>query len=130
MKSVLCLLFALCVSSACFAQTPSPAPIATPAAAAVVVPADAAPPQWLQDVIAGSEKLPTIGPIIAKGVLYLGSLGALVSLLLVFLLSAINIIASVVNFAGLSDFAAKLQAFKDGNLVYWLKYISFFNAQK
>lgn len=145
MKACLVLIFLFVITFTVhnsIAQTASPSPVvvngavSTPGLTApaptptVTVPEASTPPQWVLDVLASAQKLPTIGPIISKAVVYLGVLCSLLTGLVAFLLTGINALKGVVNLAGLADFAAKLEAFKDGKILYYLKFFSAFNAQK
>jgi hypothetical protein len=111
--------------------TPSNDP-GSPAAAApqVAVAEPSAPPAWAQEVVVAAEKLPVIGPIVSKILLYLGILGAIATATVGFLLGVLNTLMGVFNLAGLASAATKIAAFRDGKIMYWLKFISMFNAQK
>jgi hypothetical protein len=109
------------------APAPSPAaPAVTPAAVPAVPPA---PPAWALELLTTVEALPVVGPIVAKGLLYLGILSAILTSLVAFLLSALAGLKSVLNFAGLTTLTSALQSFQDGPIMYWLTYFSNFNAQ-
>lgn len=96
----------------------------------VAVAAPSAPPQWAQELIVAVEKLPVIGPFVSKALLYLGILGSIVTMAVGFILAVLNTLMGVLNIAGLVDFASKVAAFRDGKIMYWLKFLSLFNAQK
>lgn len=95
---------------------------------AVAIPA--APPQWAQDLMVGAEKLPVIGPIANKVLLYLGIVSALLTLLVTFLTSSLTVLSGAFTWVGLTSLSASLIAFRDGKVMYWIKYLSMFNAKK
>lgn len=123
---------ALQAQAAAASQTPQVTvqSAAVHADAAVVVPEPAAPPQWATDVLMTAAKLPIVGPYVSKALLYFGILAALISSLVGFLLGAVVILQKGFSAAGLANFAAVLAAFRDGKIMYWLKFFSNFNAQK
>lgn len=119
------------------AVDPSPAPVLTASpvptplpAGQVAVPEPAAPPQWAQDVISNAQKLPVIGPIVSKILLYLGIISAILTALIACLLTILMALSKAFSLAGLVGVAESITAFKDGKVMYWLKYLSMFNAQK
>lgn len=117
--------------AAAAAQAPvsaQPAAVAIPAA--VVVPEPAAPPQWATDVLVAASKLPVIGPIVSKGLMYLGILTAILTTLVGAILSILALLLGVFKSGGLVNAVAVIQAFRDGKIMYWLKYFSNFNAKK
>ncbi len=145
MKSSLVVLSVLLFSVFSFAQSPSPsasaspakmvaAPAATPAqilpAGDVAVAEPAAPPQWAENLLVSVQKLPVIGPIITKIMVWLGIVSAILTSLIAFLLTALSALSGVLNIAGLAQAADKIQLFKNGKIMYWLKYLSMFNAKK
>lgn len=130
---IVAMMFGLTAPS--WSQTPSPSPIPavspTPTpAVTTVVPADTAPPQWVQDVLVNSEALPVVGPVITKVLMYTGILATILTSLVAFLLAAIGSLSGIASMTGLTAFAAQLQAFKNGKIMYWITYLSMFNAQK
>lgn len=123
------------------ATLPSPTPKATPNPASiaqtmpintpvVVVAEPAAPPVWAQDVIMAAQKLPIIGPIVSKIFIYLGIVSSILTALVAFLLTVLSAASKVANISQLTDLANKIELFKDGKIMYWIKYLSMFNAQK
>lgn len=105
-------------------------PAAVEAPAAVVVPEPAAPPEWATKILLTASELPIVGPILSKALLYLGIFAALLTSLVGFLLGAIVILQKGFSAAGLAKFAAVLAAFRDGKIMYYLKFLSNFNAKK
>jgi hypothetical protein len=130
MKWILVFLFAFAMPIA-LAQ----APVASPSPVAVASPAPAAasvapqPPAWATELLQVVSGLPVVGPFVSKALLYVGILGALMTALVAFLLAASESIQQVTNWSGLSSFAAQVQAFQDGKIMYWLKTFSLFNAK-
>lgn len=116
-------------------------PTSTPAAVVQTVPVQApievvqvaepaAPPKWAEQLIVTAQDLPVIGPIVSKALVYLGIVSSIVTAVIACLLTILNALSGIANLAGLANFANKLQVFKDGKIMYWLKYISLFNAKK
>lgn len=103
-------------------------PPMAPAVVAVAEPA--APPMWAQDVMVSAEKLPVIGPVVTKAVLYFGILSALLTSFAAFVLSALAILQKAFSFAGLAKAASAIVAFQNSKFMYYLKFLSSFNAQK
>lgn len=113
------------------AQTPiTVQPSAFEAPSAVVVPEPAAPPEWATEVLLSASKLPVIGPYVAKFLLYLGILAALITTLVGATLSILATLKTGFNWAGLDKASAAIEAFRNGKIVYWLTYFSNFNAKK
>lgn len=141
MKSILFVFtFSLVLSLCSFshAQVPAASPAAivvTTITAPTPVPTvqvaePAAPPAWAIDLMMTAQNLPVVGPYISKALLYLGILSAILTSLIAFLLTAISALTGILNVAGLVNLATKLQIFRDGKVMYWLKFLSMFNAKK
>ena len=149
MKSAFAFLLVAFVAGSAIAQTaPSPAP-AAPVAAPVASPApiaasvpdtapapvmvkdiNAAPPTWVQDLAVSIKSLPVVGPIVVKALNWIAVIVSILTALCAFLMVALKALSSIMNIASLTNFAASLQAFQDGKIMYYLKYFSAFNAQK
>lgn len=119
--------------------SPSPSPSASPIGVVVhslpqvqmvAVAEPAAPPSWAQDLMISAQKLPVIGPVVSKALLYLGILSSILTLLAGFLLGAIKVLSGVFNYAGLGALAQSISDFENGPFMYYLKYFSLFNANK
>lgn len=113
----------------------APAPVMTPVPPGVSLPAVAvaepsAPPLWAQDIIVAAEKLPFIGPVVAKVLLWCGILSGVLTTLVGALLGVLNLLLGAFNLAGLTNASSWLVAFRDGKVMYWLKFFSMFNAKK
>lgn len=106
--------------------------IAAPAAPTpmVAVPEVSAPPSWAQDLMVNAQKLPVIGPIVSKALLWLGIISSILTLIVGFLMAGVQVLMGAFNYAGLTAFVEKLAAFQSGKIMYWLKYLSLFNAKK
>ncbi len=94
------------------------------------VPEVSAPPVWAQDLMVTAGKLPIIGPVVSKVMLYLGIVSSILTLFCGFLISAIGIVSQSLKYAGLENAVATLGAFQNGKFMYYLKFFSLFNAQK
>jgi hypothetical protein len=105
-------------------------PMGTPPGPGVAVPQAAAPPVWAEQLIVAAEKLPLVGPYVAKALLYLGILSSILTVLVAAILTVLNTLMGSFNLAGLTQAAAWLSKFKDGKVMYWLKFFSVFNAKK
>lgn len=140
MKSALCIFAFILIFSICsFSQgdvpvqaspaavtamaTPSPVPM-------VQVPEPAAPPEWAIELMSTAQELPVVGPYVSKALLYLGIISAILTSLIAFLLTSIRALTGILNVAGLVNLAAKLELFRDSKIMYWLKFLSMFNAKK
>ncbi len=149
MRPIILFFLFLCVIPACpsYADSPTPTPSITvtltppaPSAVApsnttspgpaVTVAAPAAPPQWAQDLMVQAEKLPVVGPIVTKVMLWAGILGAILTTLVGALLGILNMLTGIANLSGLTRYATLLAAFRDGKVMYWLKFFSLFNAKQ
>jgi hypothetical protein len=141
MKSAI-LIFALAMGLSVFSFAQTATPVATPvvavtpavsanpASVTTPVPVVAAPPQWATDVLVSAESLPVIGPILVKGLMYFGIITTLLTSLVAFLLGFTATLSGTFNAAGLTKFATLLTDFQNGKIMYWLKFITSFNAQK
>lgn len=139
MKPVMLLFFsALMLSIYTFAESPA-AVVVAPSAPSVVAPAPivnvpvaepAAPPKWAEQMLVTIQGLPYVGPIVSKILLYAGIVSSILTAFIAFLLTVLSALMGVMNMAGLASFAAKIQLFKDSKFMYWLKYLSMFNAKK
>ncbi len=109
-------------------QVVAPATASQPAVVAVEEPA--APPKWVADVIVSAQKLPIIGPIVSKVILYAGVLSSILTALFAAFFTILSALSGVLNLAGLQKIADAVQAFKKGKIMYYLAYLSMFNAKK
>ena len=143
MRNVVALMFAVfLLSIVALAQSPSPtvSPSAAPVASAtsavtLATPSPAtvsqppSPPQWAEDVLMAAQKLPILGPYVAKALLWAGIIGTCLSALCLCLITICASLSSVLNIAGVTSLSQKIQKFQNGKIMYWLKYFSFLNAQ-
>ena len=90
----------------------------------------AAPPKWAEQLIVTAQDLPVVGPIVTKALLYLGIVSSILTALIACLLTLLNAISGVASLTGLAKYADKITLFKNGKVMYWLKYLSMFNAKK
>lgn len=109
-----------------------PAPVIASAPVALVPVAEpAAPPAWLQNLLVFVQGLPVIGPIAAKVFMYAGLVSIILTSLVAFLLGILSVLSKAFGSVGaLQSLSAWIEEFKDGNVMYWLKFFSNFNAQK
>lgn len=132
------LLLLLALSPVKSFSDPSPVPSSfpvvvsspSPEAAKVAVSEPAAPPVWAQDLMVTAEKLPVVGPLVSKALLYLGVLSSILTMLTAFLISALAAVGGALNYAGLARAAQAIAAFQNGKVMYWIKFFSLFNARK
>ena len=88
------------------------------------------PPEWVVKALASIESLPTVGPIVSKGIQYMGILGTIMTLLAAFVIGIIRALAPFIASAkgqAVEEFVEKAM---ESKLVYWLSYFSFLNAKK
>lgn len=96
-----------------------------------VVNAVETPPDWLLSALQYLYDVPFVGPIMVKVAQWFGVIVTIVTAFTAFLMVSVRALMGVLNLAGLVAFAAKLDAFKDGKIMWYLKYISaLFNAPK
>jgi hypothetical protein len=139
------ILTAMCISTFAIGQSPVPgaviiaaspapmaviAPLPSPSPQMVLVAPPSAPPQWAQDLISDAGSLPVVGPYVAKALLYAGILAAILTALVLFLLTVLSALSGVLHISGMDNWVAAIQNFKNGKFMYYLKYFSMFNAQK
>lgn len=119
------------VASSAPVVTPVPPPIATTAPAGVptiAVAVPSAPPQWAQELLLTAEKLPVVGPWVAKLILWLGILAGILTTLTAAILGIVKTLIGAANLTGLTEVATWLGNFQNGQVMYWLKFFSLFNA--
>lgn len=149
MKSLL-IVYSLLFSLILFAQEPAkvvgpqPAPIAAEVAASVEVNKDVepqipplmvqdevlVPPAWLQTVIVSIKSMPLVGPYVVIGLQWLGVLLSILTALCAFALAVLKALSVVLNAAQMAELALKIKALEKSKVMYWLKYLSAFNAPK
>lgn len=112
------------------AVIPNSAPVEVPQNKLVAVADASAPPTWAQEIITVAEKLPVVGPYLTKALVYLGILSSIITVLVGTILTILASLAGVFNASGLTEAAAAVVKFRDGPIMYWLKFLSMFNAQK
>jgi hypothetical protein len=123
--------------------SPSPTPSASPSPALAVsssaqpivnvipVPvASAEPPAWFSEFIGIVSSLPVVGPYVSKVIVYAGVAAAVLTSLVTALLAILTALGSAFNLTGLTAFAQKITDFKNGKIMYWLAYLSMYNATK
>lgn len=87
-------------------------------------------PAWLDKIISILQGIPVIGPVVTEILKYLGVFAVITTSLTAFLMTALRALVSVFNLAKLVELASKVKAFEDSKVMYYLKYLSLFNATK
>lgn len=90
----------------------------------------AAPPVWMQDAVVSVKKLPYIGPFVVKAAQAIAVLFSVLTALCAFLLVLLKALAGFSSLANLAKFADKVETFQNSKIMFYLKYLSAFNAQK
>jgi hypothetical protein len=112
------------------AQPSAVAPVPAKLEPTVPVAEPAAPPQWAQSLIVSAQKLPVVGPIVSKAIVYIGILVPVLTALIGAIMAILSALSGIASLSGLLAFGEKVKAFQNGKIMYWLKYLSMFNAQK
>ena len=108
----------------------SSAPAVVVSTPTVAVPVPAAPPQWAIDFITEIQKLPILGPIATKVFVYAGIVGAVMTAIVSSLWAILTALSSISGLSGLASLEEKLTAFKNGKIMYYLAFLSLFNAKQ
>lgn len=87
-------------------------------------------PAWLDKVLSILSGLPVVGPVVVEILKYLGVFAVVITSFTAFLMASVRALVAVFNVAKLVELAAKLKAFEDSKVMYYLKYFSLFNASK
>lgn len=88
------------------------------------------PPIWFQDLIISAEGLPTIGPIVVKALQWGSILITLLTAICGCFIVICKSLSGIANFSNLSNLAQSVETFENGKIMYYLKFLSAFNAQK
>lgn len=88
------------------------------------------PPEWLQNALISAKSLPYVGPFLVKAMQWLGMIASILTALFAFLWALLKALESVASIAKLGPLAEKLAALQNSKLMYYLKALSMFNAQK
>lgn len=88
------------------------------------------PPTWLNDVMSVMLKLPLIGPLLLQVMQWLGLVASVLTILVTFLIGLLQGLSQILKFAKLADLAAKVLAFQNSPVMFWLKFFSIYNAKK
>lgn len=86
-------------------------------------------PQWLMQLIMMGDQIPVVGPYIVKGMQWLGLIASVTTTVCACLITILKLIEGVANVANLKPVADKLQEFQNGRIMYYLKFVSLFNAR-
>lgn len=86
---------------------------------------------WAVELVKKITELPYIGHFLVLLGQWWIAVTTIMSAFIAFILVTLRTLIPLLNFAGLVSAAEKIDAFKSGKVMYWLKYFSaFFNAQK
>lgn len=88
------------------------------------------PPEWVQNAIISAKSLPVVGPFLVTAMQWLGMFASIMTALFAFLWAMLKALESVASIAKLAPLAEKLANFQNSKLMYYLKALSVFNAQK
>lgn len=88
------------------------------------------PPSWLQTVVLSVKSMPLVGPYVVMGLQWLGVLLSILTALCAFALAVLKALSTVLSAAQMAEIALKIKALEKSKVMYWLKYLSAFNAPK
>lgn len=88
------------------------------------------PPEWLQKAVLIVKELPLVGPIVVEILKYLGVLAAILTALTACALAILKSLKLVLKLVKLDSYIAKIEAIENSKVLYYLKFLSNFNAQK
>lgn len=88
------------------------------------------PPSWLETVMGVAMKIPIVGPLLLQVMQWLGLIASVLTVLVTALMGAIQALNVILKWAKLTDLAVKVIAFQNSPIMYWLKYLSIYNAKK
>jgi len=125
-------LAAMAITSVCTAEEVKPVPVDDTKSIVTVeaVAPKHVPPAWLDSAMDKVSALPVVGPVVVDGVKWLGVVASLMTVLVTALLGALAALQKVLALAKLADLAAKVSAFSNGPIMYWLKWFSMYNAKR
>jgi hypothetical protein len=75
-------------------------------------------------------KVPFVGPVLLQVMQWLGLVASVLTILVTALLALIQSLGAVLRLAKFADLAAKVVAFQNHPIFYWLKFFSIYNAKK
>lgn len=117
------ILAAMFIAAVCVGQEAAPV-----VAAAAPSPAEA--PEWLVKALELVSSVPVVGPIVVEVAKWLGVLSSVLTILVTAILGIIRALGVVLPAIKLADLAAKVLAFENSKVMYWLKLLSMYNAKK
>lgn len=88
------------------------------------------PPSWLQEILLIIKGLPIVGPYVVEALKWVGVATVAITSLTGAILTVLKALQGALNLAKLAELAAKVEAFQNSKIIFWLKYFSNFNAQK
>jgi hypothetical protein len=95
---------------------------------AVRVDPDILPPIWILDLMMWLNSIPTVGPVLKLIVEWAGALAVISTTLCGAAILSLKALNELLPKFGLAD-KAKLIDAKSQKVIYWLKYVSLFNAK-
>lgn len=111
------------------------AAVAAPAEVVAVMPEEAPkaihlPPAWLEKALDVAIAVPVAGPIVVEVLKWLGVISSVLTALVTALLGILWSLSKVLKLAKLVDLAVKVEALMNSPVMYWLKFLSMYNAKK
>lgn len=88
------------------------------------------PPPWLEKTMTTVSSMPVVGPYVVEVLKWLGVISSVLTALVTALLGVLMALQKVLQIAKLADLALKVEAFMSGPIMYWLKFLSVYNAKK
>lgn len=88
------------------------------------------PPSWLQEILLIIKGLPIVGPYVVEALKWVGVATVAITSLTGAILTVLKALQGALNLVKLAELAAKVEAFQNSKIIFWLKYFSNFNAQK
>ena len=88
------------------------------------------PPPWLQDVLLAVKGLPIVGPYVVEILKWVGVGTVLITSICAALIACLKVLGGALKLVKLDALAAKVEAFQNSKIIYYLKYISNLNAHK
>lgn len=88
------------------------------------------PPTWLQDVLLFVKGLPYVGPYVVEVLKWIGVASVVLTSVCAALIASLKVLGAALKLAKLEALAAQVEAFQNSKIVFYLKYLSNFNAQK
>lgn len=88
------------------------------------------PPTWLQDLLLAVKSLPVVGPYVVEFFKWVGVASVVLTSICAALIASLKVLGAALKLAKLEALAAQVETFQNSKVVFYLKYLSNFNAQK